>query len=170
MSDWPTIVKDNTPLVWQIAWRMLGNRADAADCFQEAFLSALKAARNGSVKSWPALLRHLATTRALDRLRQRYRNRVHAAAIEEWSIADPGPTDPAQRYEQQELSHQLRQAIAQLPAEQGEAFCLRFLDQLSNRQIARLMNTTPNNIAVLIHRARQQLQQILETIHSEYRS
>ena len=168
MSDWPTIVKDNTPLVWQITWRMLGHQADAADCFQETFLSALKVAKKGSVKCWPALLRHLATTRALDRLRQRYRNRVHPAEIEQWSLEDNGPSDPTHNYEQQELSQQLRQAIAQLPAEQGEAFCLRFLDQLTNRQIARLMNTTPNNVGVLIHRARQQLQKTLETVYSEH--
>jgi len=30
------------PLVWQTAWRLLGHEADAADCFQETFVSAME--------------------------------------------------------------------------------------------------------------------------------
>jgi len=31
--DWQLIVNEQGPLVWQTAYRLLGNEADAADCF-----------------------------------------------------------------------------------------------------------------------------------------
>ena len=60
--------------VWRTAYRLLGNRADADECFQEAFLAALEVSRREPVRDWGALLRRLAAARALDRLRRRYRH------------------------------------------------------------------------------------------------
>ena len=67
MTDWQSIVQEYRNLVWQTAYRVLGNETDAADCFQEAFISALEVDRRERVRNWAALLRRLATTRALDR-------------------------------------------------------------------------------------------------------
>ena len=72
--DWQAIVTEHGPTVWQTAYRLLGNRADAADCFQETFLSAFEYSRHQPVRHIPGLLVRLATTRAIDRLRQRTRH------------------------------------------------------------------------------------------------
>jgi len=40
MLNWKKIVDTHGPLVWRVAYRLLGNHADAADCAQEAFVSA----------------------------------------------------------------------------------------------------------------------------------
>ena len=69
--DWQGIVKKHGPLIWQTAYRLLGNHADAADCFQETFVSALQFSRRQRVRNFSALLAWLATARAIDRLRQR---------------------------------------------------------------------------------------------------
>jgi hypothetical protein len=71
MIDWNRLLADHGPLVWQTAYRLTGNRADAEDVFQDTFLAALKVPL--PVRSWPALLRHLATVQGLNRLRQRAR-------------------------------------------------------------------------------------------------
>src|SRR4051794_35257622 len=71
MPDWDAIVGQHGRLVWRTAYRLLGNDADAGDCFQETFLSALTAARRERIENWAGFLRRLATTRALDRLRRR---------------------------------------------------------------------------------------------------
>ena len=42
MTDWEHVVRTHGPLVWQTAWRLLGQEADAADCFQETFVSAME--------------------------------------------------------------------------------------------------------------------------------
>src|SRR4051794_19238499 len=73
MIDWPRLVREEGPHVWQVAYRLVGNHADAADCVQEAFTQALELSRRQAVTSWGGLLRRLATVQGLQRLRRRYR-------------------------------------------------------------------------------------------------
>ncbi|MCK5172149.1 MAG: hypothetical protein KAR47_02090 [Planctomycetes bacterium] len=40
VEDWQSIVEEYGSRVWRTAYRLLGNDADASDCFQETFLSA----------------------------------------------------------------------------------------------------------------------------------
>ena len=79
MTDWQSIVERHKDLVWWTAFRLVGNHADAADCTQEAFLTALKLSRRQRVRNWPALLGRLTTCRALDLLRRRCRHQQRHA-------------------------------------------------------------------------------------------
>ena len=45
MIDWPHIVQEHGPIVWNTVSRLLDNEADAADCFQDTFVSALNLSR-----------------------------------------------------------------------------------------------------------------------------
>lgn len=65
------MVQEHGAIVWKTVSRLLDNEADAADCFQDTFVSALNVSRAQTVRNWPGLLKRLATARALDRLRQR---------------------------------------------------------------------------------------------------
>jgi DNA-directed RNA polymerase specialized sigma24 family protein len=70
MPDWQDILSRDGGAVWQSAYRYLGNRADADECFQEAFLAAFEFSRRQEVQNWRALLKRLAAVRAVDRLRR----------------------------------------------------------------------------------------------------
>jgi len=74
--DWQAIVRQHGQVVWQTAFRLLDSEADAADCFQETFISALAVSQRQRIKNWRALLRHLATARALDRLPERVQRQM----------------------------------------------------------------------------------------------
>ena len=65
MIDWQSIINKHGPAVWQTAYRLLGNHADTADCFQETFICALELSRRQRVRSFPALLVRSATTQAI---------------------------------------------------------------------------------------------------------
>ena len=159
--DWNTIVNENRRRVWRTAYRLLGNDADAADCFQETFISALKVAQRQVVRNWPAMLHCLATTRALDRLRQRTRQKGCFETIPEWSAVNSHQPEPDQYAQAAELSDRLRQALTKLPQKQSQAFCLRFLDDLSYRQIAQQMDLKTDAVGVLLQRARTKLRELL---------
>ena len=45
MTDWEGIVRDEGPAVWRTAQRLLGNAADADECFQETFAAAVELVR-----------------------------------------------------------------------------------------------------------------------------
>src|SRR5437762_13797875 len=94
MTDWNAMVHDEGPAVWRTLWRLLGNRADADDCFQETFLAALVYSRDQGreVHHWSALLQKIATTRAVDRLRPRYRRHAATDGSTNEDIADATPS------------------------------------------------------------------------------
>jgi RNA polymerase sigma-70 factor, ECF subfamily len=159
MTDWAGLVREHGPLVWRTAYRLLGQHADAADCFQEAFAAALAFARRQAVADWPALLRRLATARAIDRLRRRYRERVWAAPGD-FDVASPEP-GPVATAEGAELAERLRQALAELTGREAEVFCLRCLDECSYAEIAAQLGISINAVGVVLHRARERLKGLL---------
>ena len=161
MLEGHSIVNDNRQRVWRTVYRLLGNEADAADCFQETFISALLLSRRQEVRNWPALLQRMATSRALDRLRQRIRHNGYCQTAPEWSAVSSMQPDPDQRAQATELSERLRLALTQLPAKQAQVFSLRFLEDLSYRRIAQQMKIKEDAVGVLLHRARSQLRQLL---------
>jgi RNA polymerase sigma-70 factor (ECF subfamily) len=161
MVDWEAIISRDGPAVWRTAYRLLGNHADADDCFQETFLSAVSFARHVSISNPRALLQRLATARALDRLRVRYRaarRESDAAEGEEVHAMDP---QPPQLAEAAELSERLRMALSVLPLKQAQAFCLFHLEGLDYTRIAAELNASVNGVGVLLHRARHRLRELL---------
>lgn len=163
MPDWDEILRREGPAVWRTVYRVVGNQADAEECFQETFLAALQVARREPVQSWRALLLRLAAARAVDRLRQRCR-RARRAEVPDWE-AVPGPAPPPSRgAEDRELAQRLREALAQIPPKQAEVFCLHCLDGWSYQEIARQLGASTDAVGVLLHRARRRLRELLATI------
>ena len=161
MPDWQEIVSRHSPTVWRTAYRLLGNRAEAADCLQETFLAALEISRRQKVRNWPGLLIRLCTYRALDELRRRLRRTQQLNGLAKFSAvagSNPGPVELTQAAE---LSARLRLALTQLPPQQAEVFCMRFLNDLSYRQIAKQLGIKVSAVSVLLHRARSRLRELL---------
>ena len=162
MTDWAQIVEEHGPDVWRTAYRLLSDREDASDCYQETFLKAVEYARRHSVAYWPAVLRRIATARAMDALRRRYRadeqREPLAMTAHEPLEVSPGPDGQAQLRESME---QLRHALAELPRTHAEVFWLSEVELLSHADIAGQFNSTPKQIAVWLHRAKQKLKTLL---------
>lgn len=162
MTDWQEIIKEYGPAVWWTAYRLLGNGADAADCFQETFVSLIDIARRQRVANFAALVKRVATNRAIDMLRQRARNsRINTAQFD-LDILPVSHMKPMEQLEHRELASRLRQGLAQLPGQQAEVFSLRVLSGLSYRQIAKQLGIKTSAAGVLLHRARAKLHHLLE--------
>jgi RNA polymerase sigma-70 factor (ECF subfamily) len=157
MTDWPTILRDHGPLVWRTAYRLLGRHADAEDCFQRTFLATVELAGREAVRNWPAAVRRLATARALEMLRTRYRD-GRSEPLPEVAGRTLDPLDSAGAGE---LAEQLRAALSDIDPTQAEVFCLVCLNGLSNQEAADELDVTANHAGVLLHRARQALREKL---------
>ena len=160
MVDWDGIIDREGPAVWRTVCRLLTHRADAEECFQETFLAALQLWNRQPVRSPRAALQRLATARAIDRLRRRYRARGRQGDEPPALLADPSPRPP-DRAAAAELAEDLRAALALLPDKQADAFCLHCLDGYSYREAADALGVSVDAVGVLIHRARARLRDLL---------
>ena len=160
--DWPRILSDHGPAVWRVLRCLVGQEADARDCYQAVFLDALRFSREHTVEDWEKLLKRIARMRAIDLLRQRYRAaaRIEAAANpEETASRFPAPDDVA---EAAELAEHLRACLTLLPARQAEVFVMRFVEQLSYDEIAARTGSNRSAVGAMLNRARSQLRRYLE--------
>jgi RNA polymerase sigma-70 factor (ECF subfamily) len=162
LINWQAIVDEHGQRVWQTAYRLLGDHADAADCFQETFLAALQISQRQQIRSFPALLTRLATTRAIDKLRERSRGQRHSKPDNWEGILSNNP-GPSARVQTEELAQQLRQGLAQLPPLEAKAFCLRHVSDMSYRQIAKELSMTVSSAGVLLYRAKTKLRFYLQS-------
>lgn len=157
MTDWSQIVEQHGTAVWRTVQRLLGNEADAADCFQNVFLSALEVSRKERVESWPALLQTLANARSLDCLRRRYRKLDRLTGPLQTEPSDVRRGDPVDITTGRELAEELRRALAEIDDREAEVFCLSCLQGRSYRDIADQLDVTVNHVGVLLNRARSNL-------------
>ncbi len=161
MTNWEAIIEQHGRAVWQVVYRLLGNHEDAADCFQETFVSALEVSRSRRVRNWAGLLKVLAMRRALDGLRSRVRQKCRSEHVADLSGVPCENPDPAHNMELLELGERLRSALGQLPPRQAEVLCLRYFHQMDDGEIARQAGIKRDSVRVVLHRARMQLRQFL---------
>lgn len=81
-----------------------------------------------------------------------------------WSV------DAASLAESQEFWQSFEHCLSQLPSQMSIAFTLREIDGLSSTEICEILNITPNNLWVLLHRSRTKLRHLLEANWLSYRT
>src|SRR5260370_10738317 len=162
MTDWQLILAEHGATVWRTIYRLFDHHADALDCYQETFLAAWRFAEREPVADWPSFLISLATRRAMDRLRQRYRDRARVIAID--SVREPSSEAecPVRHACARELMHRVREGIAELHDKQAQVFWLSCVEGLSHQQISDRIEVPPGEVRVLLHRARTQLRAFLD--------
>jgi len=140
-------------MVVQAAFRVLGNAADAEEVAQEVFLEVISQSASTNVRNWGAYLRKLAVFRSLDRNRQR---RVEVPLpVDGLPSAALSPHDEAVR---RELAEHLRSLIASLPDREAAVFALRYFEQMSNVDIADLLQISTGAVAAALHKVRSKLE------------
>lgn len=167
--DWDRIVREDGPAVWRAAQRLVGNAADADECFQEAFAAAVVFSRQRPVRQWRALLVRLAVAKAIDRLRQRLSRLTHEVpGVDVSALPDSRRTErPGDRAEQAEMAERLRLALAHLPPKQADVFCLCCLEGYSYRDAGETLDISVDEVGVLVHRARAALRERIAWIISQ---
>ena len=119
MTDWSQILELHGRIVWKTVNRFIEDDTDAADCFQDTFVAAFQLARREEVLHWPAMLKRLATTQALDCLRRRTRERGGRQRLAE-EASRLRVVTPEQTMEQTELAEKLRLALSEIEPRQAD--------------------------------------------------
>jgi RNA polymerase sigma-70 factor (ECF subfamily) len=145
-------------LVFRTAYRITGNAGDAEDALQTVFLRLLRRGRNAEpLENAESYLRRAAINAALDVIRSRQAEQTVPLPEEASGLV---PAAAAQA-DVSGLRQALAQAMAGLKPRQAEIFALRFLEGLSNREIAQTLGISQVLVAVIVHRTRQQLRKEL---------
>jgi len=157
-----TIYREYGDLVFRTAFRVAGNATDAEDVLQTVFLRLASPGKAGRLGAEPrGDHQRAAVNGALDLVRTR-RSAAGTVPIEGraegFHAKEPLPDASS---EARELRGRLRRALARLAPRAAEVFVLRTLEGLPNREVARLLGSSPATVAVQYFRARTQLRKEL---------
>lgn len=137
--------------VYRAALRVTGSGADAEDILQSVFLRVLtREDRLDAARSPEAYLRRAAINAGIDLIRRKSA-RPHHPVDDKMSATESSPV----------LKERLRRAIAELPPRDAELFVLRYIEGLSNGELASLFDMERVTVATRLHRIRQTLQELL---------
>lgn len=161
----------NNQRLFRAAWSILGNRAEAEDAVQSAYLHGFVAidtfAGRSSLSTW---LTRIAINEALARKRAAMRRR---AQLDAESITDldhyreklmSGSADrsgPDGALAIKQIRSLLESAIARLPAEFRVVLVLREIEGMTVEEIAETLDLVPATAKTRLHRARRRLREML---------
>jgi RNA polymerase sigma-70 factor (ECF subfamily) len=152
--------------VYNLCYRMLGERTEAEDAAQEVFLRAYsnlyRYDQNRSFKTW---ILTIASNHCIDRLRKR---RMTWVSLEEplpetlaLSSDDPEPEEAMMTSTR---SAEVQSLLDELDTDYRAAVVLRYWYDYSYTEIAEIMDTTESAIKSRLHRARRMLADKIQTL------
>jgi RNA polymerase sigma-70 factor (ECF subfamily) len=169
-ATFEAVVLSQQDRLYTIALRMLGDRGDAEEVVQDAFVRAYRALNTYDRRRIEELqLRPWLTTIVLNVCRNRTRRRVPTTVAldnpdEERSsvpVRDerPGPHDSAVR---REAAHRWAALVAALPATYRAPVVLRHVDGLSYAEMAEALGRPEGTLKAQVHRGLALLRSALE--------
>ncbi len=172
-SAFAEIVLTYQKKVFNIAYRMLGNREEAKELSQEVFLSVLESIKDlrEEIKFEPWL-----TQITLNHCRNRWKYLKRRHYFKTDSLNDPIETEdgemerpvcdpsgnPETLFEKKMVQQFVQRGLLKLKEDQREMIVLRDLRGFSYEEIGRLLSLPEGTIKSRLHRARMDLKGILE--------
>lgn len=160
--------------VYSLALKMLRNPEDAEDVLQDTFLRAYRGIKsfqgNSTFSTW---VYRITANSALMRLRRKHLPTVSIDDADERetpiNIADWAP-GPVEQLLNQETQQAMNQAIESLPPEFRQVFVLRDIEELSNSEVAEILDLSVAAVKSRLHRARLKVRDRLAPFFSESNS
>ena len=157
--------------VYSLAMKMLRNPEDAEDVLQETFLRAYRGLKsfkgNSTFSTW---IYRITANSALMRLRKKQLPQVSIEDSDERetpiAIADWAP-GPAEQLLNQEMQRVMDEAIESLPHEFRQVFILRDVEEMSNSDVAEILDLSVAAVKSRLHRARLKVRNRLASHFSE---
>jgi RNA polymerase sigma-70 factor (ECF subfamily) len=153
------LVRRHQRQLYRLALRLVGNRSDAEDAVQDAFIAAWRRLSgfrgDAAFSSW---MYRIVTNRCL----KLSRTRRPALSLDD--VGDqptPDRASPEHQAETDDRAAALIRALQELPAEQRVCWILRDLHGLSYDDIAAIVSTSPDSVRGRLYRARRTLAEVM---------
>ncbi len=147
--------------VYRLCFKILRHEDDAAEALQDAFLSAYRGIKNFKVEStFSTWLYRIATNASLMKYRKRRDNLVsleqsqstnedaETLQVPDWS------TQPVEDVLNSETREVMEEGIRRLPEDLRMVFVLRDVEELSNAEVAEILDLSVAAVKSRLHRAR----------------
>ena len=157
------LVRRNQNDVFNVCYRLTGNRQDAEDMAQEAFIRAHKKLHTFSTEyPFGPWIRRIAANICLNELKKHYRKTEQIDTNDhEWRFSEKTP-GPAATAENRAQAVTIKKAILSLPPTYRTVIELRHYQDLSYKEIAQTLNIPLEHVKSHLFRARKKLARILE--------
>jgi RNA polymerase sigma-70 factor (ECF subfamily) len=157
--------------VYQLCFRMVGNRHEAEDMAQEAFVRAYVniSSFNQDLKFSTWLFR-IATNLCIDRLRKKkpdYFLDAEVSGTEGLTMYSQIPSNtplPESELESLELQETVQKEILKLPDKYRAAIVLKYIEGLSLNEISEILDLPLGTVKTRIHRGRESLRKQLRHV------
>ncbi|MEW6246506.1 MAG: sigma-70 family RNA polymerase sigma factor [Nitrospirota bacterium] len=143
-----------------LAYRMVGERADAEDVAQETFLAAFKALptfrADAGFSTW---LYRIAMNKCKDWLRARRarQDSIEEEAQEAWAELAVDRVTPERALTQKQVADHLERAIQKLPPLYREAFVLKHVEGLDYEEMEQIVGVNRDTLKMRVYKARTRL-------------
>lgn len=159
-DSYSVLVERYKTMVYNVAFRMVGDADTAKDIAQESFLAAYKGLRQFKFESkFSSWLYRIVLNKCRDHLR------LAKETVTTDDIAavrpDPGPS-PEQAVAARQNTDILQRALKQLPADYREVLILKHIEGLDYQEIAAITGAGIPALKVRAHRGREMLRKVLE--------
>lgn len=154
--------------VFQICFRMLGNRQEAEDLSQEAFVRAFVNIRSFNIDmKFSTWIYRIATNLCIDRLRKKkpdYYLDAEVSGTEGLNMYSQIASDialPEEEVESLELQETIQIEIMKLPEKYRSVIVLKYIEELSLKEISEILDLPVGTVKTRIHRGREALRKQL---------
>jgi RNA polymerase sigma-70 factor (ECF subfamily) len=157
------LLQRHMDMVYRVAFRHVGNDAEAEDISQEVFLRVWrKADAYAPSAKFTTWLYVITANLCKNQLRSLWRRhvRLSGAVVADQDVIDSKPT-PEENVLHHEKQKRLRTAIASLPENQRIALQLKRHEGLSYAEIAEILGCSVSAVESLLFRANAMLREIL---------
>lgn len=164
-EDFAVLVARYRDVYARFAVRMLGNREDAEEALQSAFVRAFRGLAGCKEPerfgAWMyQIVMNECRTHATRRGRHERRVVHDPVALEQALSRDSGAADDA------ELREEIQRALDRLPADYREAFLLKHVEELSYEEMAELTGVGISALKMRTKRACDRLRELLQGVRS----
>ncbi len=170
-SAYGEIVEIYKDKVFQLCYRILGNRHEAEDMAQEAFIRAYVniASFNIDLK-FSTWLYRIATNLCIDRIRKKkpdYYLDAEVSGTDGLTMYSQIASDtilPEDEVENLELQETIQREITKLPEKYRSVIVLKYIEELSLNEISEILDIPLGTVKTRIHRGREALRHQLRNV------
>lgn len=161
-----TLVKRYERQIFSLAYRLSNNHDDASDLTQEVFLHLFRVLHkfDAHKKFFPWMYR-IATNVCYNALKKKPKNSYPLENVIDFTpLVASSSTQPENHFEVREVQEMVQNAIAELPENFRVPMILKYLEDLSYKQISDAMGLPVSTIETRLYRGRVMLQKRLSKV------